>query len=194
MTFSVFHNGGTDATKAFYNLAFLFDWMMTVSKQALPATWFSRHPSATGEERGRTLQVVQDAMKRETKRSWVEKENYSRLKGIYRTLAGITPVPGGHTHLQEVRRLDIQRWRRKLIVRLGPLGYHRLPETETELSEWLRGMLVALNNWHSRGYCHGDLRWGNVVYVPATGFSLIWTRRTSPGHRLHRSTRVMVGS
>lgn len=36
-----------------------------------------------------------------------------------------------------------------------------------EIEEWLRQMFKALQYWHGSGYCHGDLRWLNIVFVPA---------------------------
>ncbi|KAL7684456.1 putative tyrosine-protein kinase, active [Plasmopara halstedii] len=32
-------------------------------------------------------------------------------------------------------------------------------------------MLTALKYWHGCGYCHGDIRWRNIVLVPTSGFS-----------------------
>ncbi|EGZ18668.1 hypothetical protein PHYSODRAFT_332418 [Phytophthora sojae] len=33
-------------------------------------------------------------------------------------------------------------------------------------------MLHALRTWHESGYCHGDIRWENMVYVPSQEFIL----------------------
>lgn len=77
------------------------------------------------------------------------------------------------THLQTVYNLVMPgKTNARFIVHLQPLGYRRNLETPSEVSEWLRCMLIALKHWHGLNYCHGDLRWRNIVYVPTdnTGY------------------------
>ncbi|KAE8884124.1 hypothetical protein PF002_g23297 [Phytophthora fragariae] len=42
------------------------------------------------------------------------------------------------------------------------------PQDVDQVREWLRCMLTALKYWHSCNYCHGDVRWPNILYDPTS--------------------------
>jgi len=54
-----------------------------------------------------------------------------------------------------------------LVVHLVPLGVQRQPNDMTELVQALRSVLIALATLHSLGFVHVDVRWDNIIVVPA---------------------------
>ena len=54
----------------------------------------------------------------------------------------------------------------KFEVLLTPLGFEKKPLTVNEAREWIVGMLTALSFWHGSNFCHGDIRWRNIVFIP----------------------------
>ncbi|TMW61443.1 hypothetical protein Poli38472_012634 [Pythium oligandrum] len=68
------------------------------------------------------------------------------------------------THLQTVEEQGVKKQER-LIVELSPVGYHKAPSID-QVGEWLEHMLTGLKHWHSLAYCHGDVSWRNIVFVP----------------------------
>ncbi|OQR83186.1 hypothetical protein THRCLA_23175 [Thraustotheca clavata] len=61
----------------------------------------------------------------------------------------------------------------KFRVVLTPLGFEKTPLSIKEAREWIIGMLKALSYWHGSNYCHGDICWRNIVFVP-TGSTGYW--------------------
>jgi hypothetical protein len=66
-----------------------------------------------------------------------------------------------------VNALDVAEETQEITVELKPIGQTRCPGKEQDVLEWLRCMLTALKYWHGKNYCHGDVTWGNMVYVPS---------------------------
>ncbi|KAG9415117.1 hypothetical protein AC1031_008544 [Aphanomyces cochlioides] len=59
---------------------------------------------------------------------------------------------------------------------LTALGFEKQPLTADEAREWIVGMLTALSFWHGSNFCHGDIRWRNIVFVlteAATGYWML---------------------
>lgn len=50
------------------------------------------------------------------------------------------------------------------------IRFEQVPKID-EIDELLRQMMVALTHWHECGYCYGDIRWSNIVFVPTSGLS-----------------------
>ncbi|KAG2787509.1 hypothetical protein PC129_g12412 [Phytophthora cactorum] len=152
------------AIRAFFNLAFIFDKMITVSKRkySTPQLW----KPYTNSVNTCTMQLEHNWIKRTIVRAKnVGKSDFTRLVDIYREMWKMKSRNGGRTHLQRLRAEPVVVGR-TLIVDLSPIGFERHPENVEEVREWVRGMLTALTYWHERGYCHGDVQWENIVYNP----------------------------
>ncbi|KAF4131144.1 hypothetical protein GN958_ATG19579 [Phytophthora infestans] len=121
-------------------------------------------PFVTDIDEYRTIVLVDDAIERTVFRS--NSEDHVRLVNVYTALKELSAQGSSVTHLQTVRTM-IQTRSGSLFVELLPVGYFRYPRAE-EVMEWLQQMLIAVKYWHSYGYCHGDIRWRNIVFVPDT--------------------------
>ncbi|TMW59085.1 hypothetical protein Poli38472_007230 [Pythium oligandrum] len=151
-----------EALKVFYNLGMLYHKMATLSHLACAC---DLRPFLADVRGKRTLVLLDKVIERTIKRSDCEDTNdFERLIRIYRKLEGLKNVKSDVTHLQTVELLEVK-WDKQLVVELSPIGYVRHPK-DNEVSQWLEHMLTALKHWHALGYCHGDLRWGNMVCVP----------------------------
>ncbi|KAG2499097.1 hypothetical protein HYH03_003280 [Edaphochlamys debaryana] len=55
------------------------------------------------------------------------------------------------------------------VVHLAPVGVpcSKPPETEADVARAVHGVLRGLAALHGKGYVHRDVRWDNVVYLPA---------------------------
>ncbi|KAG1705996.1 hypothetical protein DVH05_002559 [Phytophthora capsici] len=148
-----------EVIKAFYNLTFLLYQMHLLSNRIGSSTLMPFRP-ITNEKR--TIQVMDDMIIRTIKRR--DRVDFERLADIYSTLRDLNNRVHERTHLQTVRKLD-RKWSH-LRVQLSPLGNVRTPVDVDEVRGWLKGILTALKYWHSCNYCHGDLRWSNIVHVP----------------------------
>ncbi|KAK1948440.1 hypothetical protein P3T76_000729 [Phytophthora citrophthora] len=157
-----------EVIKTFYNLSFFLVAMATLSKRTCASGLMLYTPHVT--ER-RTIELMDDVVKRTIKRQQcIDEDDFGRLIDIYTTLQGLSSRGHGKTHLQTVRKLELpDEQRSSITVQLQPLGFSREPENMEEVREWLQGMLTALKFWHGCNYCHGDLRWRNIVYVPTSG-------------------------
>ncbi|KAG9400756.1 hypothetical protein AC1031_010195 [Aphanomyces cochlioides] len=116
----------------------------------------------------RTLEMVDSGIRR----TYVA--DVDRMTKIYAALMKINNEFQGRTHLQIVS--DMKPKQTELKVLLTPLGVERQPLTIQEVRDWVFGMLTALNLWHGSEYCHGDIRWRNIVFVPtdaATGYWML---------------------
>jgi hypothetical protein len=156
-----------DVIKTFYNLSFFFVAMVALSKRTCASELMPYTPDI--KER-RTIELMDDVVKRTIQRKQcIDADDFGRLIDIYTTLQGISSRGQGKTHLQTVRKLALpDEQNSSITVHLQPLGFSREPENVDEVHEWLQGMLTALKLWHGCNYCHGDLRWRNMVYVPTS--------------------------
>ncbi|RLN91081.1 hypothetical protein BBJ28_00026504 [Nothophytophthora sp. Chile5] len=112
--------------------------------------------------------VLDSGIERTIKRSQCsDAEDFDRLVSIYKTFRKLSTKGSPGTHLQTVGELTVKR-SYPLVVGLSPIGCRRYPTTD-ETSGWLRDMLTALKYWHGREYCHGDVRWRDIVFVPTAG-------------------------
>ncbi|KAG2443516.1 hypothetical protein HXX76_001869 [Chlamydomonas incerta] len=89
---------------------------------------------------------------------------YDELAELYAALdrarcPNLTRLHGG------VIRLE----RAALVLHLQPVGLpmHGPPETEGALRQALRGVLTAVAALHRAGFVHRDIRWPNVIRLPA---------------------------
>jgi hypothetical protein len=87
-----------------------------------------------------------------------------RLKLVYNSVLEIAKTT---QHMIGVEKIKEQDW--ILEAHLSPLGCEVVPENETELQCAIHGVLTALRAWHSKNFCHGDIRWANVLNVPSGG-------------------------
>ncbi|KAH9122130.1 hypothetical protein AeMF1_006457 [Aphanomyces euteiches] len=151
--------------KIFYHLAFFFELMEVKSKRT---TAIRLMPFVLYTTPKRTLQLVDSGIRR----TYVA--DVDRMTKIYAALMKINSEFQGRTHLQIVS--DMNPTQTELKVLLTPLGFERQSLTIEELRDWVFGMLTALNLWHGAEYCHGDIRWRNIVFVPtdaATGYWML---------------------
>ncbi|POM67107.1 Hypothetical protein PHPALM_16938 [Phytophthora palmivora] len=132
----------SDAIKAFYNLAFIFEQMVVASRQALPTRWLPCR------NRNRRLELVKISVGK----PFTEPRE---IEVIQRTI-------------KRKWYVVFHAFGTKIVAQLTPLGYHRQPDTEAEVYNWLHDMLTALRNWHACGYCHGDVCMENIVYIPSS--------------------------
>ncbi|EGZ05536.1 hypothetical protein PHYSODRAFT_533672 [Phytophthora sojae] len=153
-----------DAIKVFYNLPFLLERMITVSKFRR-LTQLTPYTPVEGEKC--TIELVDGAIERTIERRQCEDdEAFERLVCIYKTLQDLgNSNDTERTHLQTVESLELHT-EYKLVVRLTPLGSCREPVDVKGVREWVTGMLTALSFWHGCNYCHGDVCWRNIVHVP----------------------------
>ncbi|DBA00163.1 TPA: hypothetical protein N0F65_007788 [Lagenidium giganteum] len=155
------------AIKAFYNLSFFLVAMIRLSKRTRPSELKPQSPQVTDK---RTIELMDDCIRRTIQREQCRDEaDFQRIIAVYSTLQRLRNNVCGRTHLQTVRKLILpDQDSSSLIVQLEPLGFFRLPENAEEVYVWLEDMLTALANWHSCYYCHGDICWRNIVYVPTS--------------------------
>ncbi|KAE9050223.1 hypothetical protein PR001_g2588 [Phytophthora rubi] len=115
----------------------------------------------------RTIELMDDVVQRTVQR--LDEDDFERLIDIYTTLQRLNSRGHGKTHLQTVRTLELpDEQSSSFTVQLQPLGFSRKPENVEEVYEWLQSMLTGLKFWHGCNYCHGDLQWRNIVYVPTS--------------------------
>eukprot|EP00644_Phytophthora_capsici_P011560 jgi/Phyca11/537210/estExt2_fgenesh1_pg.C_PHYCAscaffold_790005 len=159
-----------EVIKLFYNLAFFFHKMSVLAKRTCPS---SLMPFTPDVNRKRKIELMDDVIVRTIKRNQCrDRVDFRRLADIYATLQELNNRVRERTHLQIVRKLRLKK--RLLRVQLSPLGTVRPPMNVDEVRVWLQGMLTALKYWHSCDYCHGDLRWSNIVYIPVSSDSGFW--------------------
>ncbi|GMF35616.1 unnamed protein product [Phytophthora lilii] len=150
--------------KMFYNLAFFFQKMSVLAKRTCPSSLMPFTPDVNGK---RKIEVMDGVIMRTIKREQcLDDVDFKRLADIYVTLQDLNNRVRERTHLQIVRKLDLKK--SLLRVQLSPLGNVRPPMDVDEVRVWLRSMLTALKYWHSCNYCHGDLRWSNIVHIPVS--------------------------
>ncbi|KAE8983720.1 hypothetical protein PF011_g21064 [Phytophthora fragariae] len=115
----------------------------------------------------REIELINDVIRRTIKREQCRDEmDFKRLADIYTTLQDLNNRVREKTYLQTVRKLNLKD--DLLCVRLSPLGCIQPPQDVDQVREWLRCMLTALKYWHSCNYCHGDVRWPNILYDPTS--------------------------
>ncbi|OWY98877.1 hypothetical protein PHMEG_00030237 [Phytophthora megakarya] len=154
--------GKAETIKAFFNLSFLLDKMSTLSNRMQPTRL---KPFTATNNKKRTLELMEDKIRRTIEITECEDQaNFDRLADIYLVLEQLGDSESERTHLQTVLKRKVTNT--QLTVELGPVGFERQPKHE-EICEWLRDILTALKYWHGCGYCHGDIRWRNMVYVPS---------------------------
>ncbi|KAG9408659.1 hypothetical protein AC1031_022131 [Aphanomyces cochlioides] len=147
--------------KFFYNMAFLFKLMVNKSNRSQGSQVFI--PYQPVEDGIRTIELLDTGFKRKYV-NIDSTDNCRRLFKIYQTLESITNDIPERSCLQTVSRLLGDN--SEFSVWLAPLGLERKPNNEDEVKNCLYCILTALKHWHSYDYCHGDIRWPNIVYVP----------------------------
>ena len=156
---SIFINQAS-VLKFFYNAAFFFEIMVNKSNRQ-GVTRFLPYTSLT--DGNRTMELVDAGFKRTFKKE-PKPEDFDRLLQIYQNLKTITRQNSQErTCLQIVSDLSVKNSMFKLL--LTPLGMERKPLNSQEVEKCLHCILIALKYWHRSGYCHGDIRWPNIVYV-----------------------------
>ncbi|KAF0701200.1 Aste57867_8310 [Aphanomyces stellatus] len=96
------------------------------------------------------------------------------MVNIYETLKKSNDDATGRTHLQVVSAMKMKKTKFEVI--LTPLGFEKQPVTADESREWIVGMLTALSFRNGSNFCHDDIRWRNIVFVPteaATGYWML---------------------
>lgn len=154
--------------KTFYNLSAIIANMIRLSKKTCSSDLIPFHKHLNEK---RSIILLDGMVQRTVKREQCEDDtDFHRLVDIYRDLRTLNTRVRERTHLQTVYNFVTPGERNaRFIVQLQPLGFRRNPATPFEVREWLRCMLIALKYWHGSNYCHGDLRWRNIVYVPTNG-------------------------
>ncbi|KAG1698756.1 hypothetical protein DVH05_014711 [Phytophthora capsici] len=156
--------------KMFYNLPFFLHKMSVLAKRTCPSYLM---PFTPDENHKRKIELRDNVIVRTIQRKQCRDDvDFERLVDIYSTLQDLDDRAQKRTHLQIVRNLDVKKSR--LCVQLSPLGNVRAPVDVDEVRVWLQGMLTALKYWHSCDYCHGDLRWSNIVRIPVSSDSGFW--------------------
>ena len=164
LEFSIFEDRAC-ALKAFYNLALLLHQMAKLTKRAYAC---GLEPFVPDVNDKRSIELLDRLIVRTIKPTQCSgPDDFKRLVHIYKTLEGLQAEGSAVTHLQTVESSGVKR-NGSLVVNISSIGYLRYP-TSDEVGEWLCHMLTALTYWHGRGYCHGDLRWRNIVVVPTAG-------------------------
>ncbi|KAI3637503.1 hypothetical protein MIR68_004152 [Amoeboaphelidium protococcarum] len=107
------------------------------------------------------------------KTSGVSVENLQRLAEIY-IYECLRSIPGDAQSLHMIRVQKLKVYSSSIRAHLGPLGFQTVPKDLGELVEVIRSVLRALSIWHSQGWCHGDTRWTNNVYVPTSVDNVFW--------------------
>ncbi|OQS03146.1 Crinkler (CRN) family protein, partial [Thraustotheca clavata] len=152
--------------KVFFNLAFFFQRMEVKSKRV---TSIRLMPFARMTSGKRTVVLIDGGFLRTYKSS---APDFDRIVNIYQTLKEINRETAGRTHLQMVNDFELKSTKLKVI--LTPLGFERRPLNVKEAREWIIAMLTALQLWHGSNYCHGDIRWRNIVLVPNESTTSYW--------------------
>ncbi|KAG2447173.1 hypothetical protein HYH02_007916 [Chlamydomonas schloesseri] len=103
---------------------------------------------------------------------------YPGLADMYRTLSGVccpnlvrlhsgsSSGAGGGGGSSSIR---LQADGRTLVLHLEPVGLplHGAPASEADLKQALRHVLTAVAALHAAGFVHRDIRWHNVIRLPA---------------------------
>ncbi|KAI3653576.1 hypothetical protein MP228_001523 [Amoeboaphelidium protococcarum] len=105
------------------------------------------------------------------KTSGLSLEKLQRLAEIHECLRSI---PGDAQSLHMIRVYNLKVYSTTIRAHLGPLGFQIVPKDLGELVEAIHSVLRALSIWHSLGWCHGDIRWSNIVYVPTSVENGFW--------------------
>ncbi|DAZ93495.1 TPA: hypothetical protein N0F65_007863 [Lagenidium giganteum] len=131
--------------KVFYNLAAVFLLMNKLTQRLYSCNLI---PFIPDENERRKLVLLDGFVERTIKCPWTgDTADIKRLKSVYEALRGLG-APSNMTHLQTVEELSVGQNNRRLVVQLAP---------------------IALKYWHGCGYCHGDVRWRNIMSVPTSG-------------------------
>jgi len=148
--------------KFFYNVAFFVEIMANKSNRQGACKFFPYTPITNGI---RTMELMDTGFKRifEIDPETQETTEFDRLLKIYQTLEAINQNSQERTCLQIVSSSSVKS--SKFTLLLKPLGMERKPIDSQEVENCLRCILIALKYWHQYGYCHGDIRWSNIVYV-----------------------------
>lgn len=99
------------------------------------------------------------------------------MKDIYETLSQINQTAtNGPTFLPAVGRLALEETEdtSQLTVLLSPLGFETRLLEESAVCELLYCVLTTLGYWHGTNYCHGDVRWHNIVCVSGDAGAHYW--------------------
>ena len=161
----------TQVVQTFYNLTFVLLKIATVTTRTASTRLLPFEPDVTDM---RTIELRDYVVERTIAvAQCASHADFERRVHIYTVLAALSgcgePV---QTHLQRVQALVVRG--NALCVHLSPIGVERKPQGPAQVRVWLRGILTALTYWHRCGYCHGDLRWSNFVYVVGSDDDGYW--------------------
>ncbi|KAJ8524754.1 hypothetical protein ON010_g16362 [Phytophthora cinnamomi] len=172
-----------EALKAFYNLTFVLSEMAKLHKVTDRVRLLPFKPEMDGSMLLLPMDVYTQCII--GRRDCEGEEDFARLASVFGSLQKLSNLGSANTHLETVRRLEVSS--DQLVVQLSLLRFERIPVDADEIRQWVGYMLTALRHWHSCNYCHGDVCWENVVYVPvaqlATGFLPAWTSRAGRPRR-----------
>ncbi|KAG6612388.1 Tyrosine-protein kinase, active site [Phytophthora cinnamomi] len=151
-----------EALKAFYNLTFVLSEMAKLHKVTDRVRLLPFKPEMDGSMLLLPMDVYTQCII--GRRDCEGEEDFARLASVFGSLQKLSNLGSANTHLETVRRLEVSS--DQLVVQLSLLRFERIPVDADEIRQWVGYMLTALRHWHSCNYCHGDVCWENVVYVP----------------------------
>ncbi|CAI2172503.1 9572_t:CDS:1 [Funneliformis geosporum] len=112
-----------------------------------------------------TISILDDCIvKTIGKYSTFMNDNFSVMKNFYKDTAHVANL----IHARDLNgrpsypTLQGNRYR----VILSPLGYCYEPQNESELKDVIKTVLKVINEIHSIGYVHRDIRWPNILRQP----------------------------
>lgn len=115
----------------------------------------------------RSIEFVDKGVRRVIKRSY-DISRFHQLINVYKTLQTLGTLGNnkGYPYLQTVTKMEVyDAGDTYLDLILNPIGNSKIPKTDKEAREWLHCMMTALKHWHGLNYCHGDIRWPNIIHV-----------------------------
>lgn len=126
LDFSIFRDKAT-TLKVFYNLAFLFHEMATLTNRSYAC---GLEPFVADENEKRKIVLLDGVIERTIKCELGSGSNdFKRLVNVYETLQKLSTEGSLVTHLQTVEELTVKR-NSRLIVEMSPIGYLRLPTSD----------------------------------------------------------------
>ncbi|TMW61589.1 hypothetical protein Poli38472_012780 [Pythium oligandrum] len=181
---NLFQRGG-EALKVFYNMSMLLYLMAKTVKRDHPC---GLYPYVPDIKEHRTLVLLDGVIERTITRTQCDSnKDFERLVQIYTTLEELMRSGSDATHLLTVGELTVKDW--TMVVELSPVGSRERPEVD-QLCLWLQHLLTALKHWHALGYCHGDVSWRNVVFVPQDSFGYWVLIDMDQSHAQHEGDRL----
>lgn len=139
------------------NLTRIFPLLLTPSPLERDCTRYGCF-STDYRRNGVSLEFLPDRVVKTLSQNWflATKLNRNVLSRAYRTVQG-------HPHAVQAISVDDSRPDGGLSLTLQPVGVTRLPASERQLCDAIKAVLLCLTQLHSRGMCHRDLRWPNVL-------------------------------